>query len=42
VIERSALGDVVSALNALRDFDGSAEVSRFIDPELSRLAGHVK
>jgi len=33
---------VVDTLKALGDLDGSAEVARFMDPELSRLAGQVK
>jgi NitT/TauT family transport system substrate-binding protein len=41
-IDGSALGNVVNALKALGDLDGSAEVSRFMDPELSRLAEQVK
>ncbi len=41
-IESSALGNVVKALKQLGDLDGPAEVSRFMDPELSRLAGQVK
>ena len=33
---------MVKALKQLGDLDGPAEVSRFMDPELSRLAGQVK
>jgi len=41
-INDSAIGNLAKALKELGDLDGSAEVARFMDPELSRLAAQVK
>jgi NitT/TauT family transport system substrate-binding protein len=42
VVSSSALGNLVKALKELGDLEGSTEAGRFIDPELSQLAGQIK
>lgn len=41
-IDGSSIGNLVKALKDLGDIEGSADVARFMDPEISRLASGIK
>jgi ABC-type nitrate/sulfonate/bicarbonate transport system substrate-binding protein len=42
LIEASSVGNLLKAMRDMGDFDGSPDVNRFIDPEITVLAAQVK
>jgi NitT/TauT family transport system substrate-binding protein len=42
LIEASSIGNLIKAMKDVGDLDGSPEVARFIDPDLTSLAGQVQ
>jgi ABC-type nitrate/sulfonate/bicarbonate transport system substrate-binding protein len=42
LIEASSIGNLIKAMKDIGDLDGSLDVARFIDPELTSLAAQVK
>jgi ABC-type nitrate/sulfonate/bicarbonate transport system substrate-binding protein len=41
-VDGGALGNLVKALKELGDIEGSTDIARFMDPDLSRLAAQIK
>jgi ABC-type nitrate/sulfonate/bicarbonate transport system substrate-binding protein len=42
LIEASSVGNLLKAMREMGDFDGSLDVKRFIDPDITELAAQVK